>query len=86
MGITVYGAEWCHDTQRTREYLDGLGLPYEFVDIDVDSDGEEKVLEANEGKRRIPLVEVQFGTAEQLLRVPSNDQLRSVIERAEDAA
>jgi glutaredoxin len=85
MNITVYGAEWCHDTQRTREYLDGLGIGYNFVDIDEDSDGEEKVLDANDGKRRIPLVEVDSGEERQLLRVPSNEELQTIVDRAEAA-
>ena len=86
MEITVYGAGWCHDTQRTREYLDGLGIGYEFVDIDEDAVAEQKVLDANDGKRRIPLVEIRSGEERRLMRVPANEEMRNAIARDDKAA
>jgi mycoredoxin len=32
--IIVYGTRWCANTQRVRRYLDRLGVPYEYVDLD----------------------------------------------------
>jgi glutaredoxin-related protein len=34
--ITVYGTDWCGDTIRTIQHLDGLGVPYDYVDIEQD--------------------------------------------------
>lgn len=56
--VTVYGADWCGDTIRTLRHLDSAGVPYQYIDIDQDDAGEQKVIEFNNGKRRIPLVEV----------------------------
>lgn len=69
--ITVYGADWCGDTVRAKRALDDLGVHYTYIDIDSDSDGEKKVIEFNNGKRRIPLVEI----GDEKLSVPSRGEL-----------
>lgn len=69
--ITVYGADWCGDTVRAKRVLDDLGVEYTFVDIDQNKDGETKVIEFNQGKRRIPLVEI----GDERLSVPSRGEL-----------
>ena len=56
--ITVYGADWCEDTQRTRAQLDGLKIPYDYVDIDDDKQAEAMITRANGGKRKTPTVEL----------------------------
>ena len=33
--VIVYGTRWCAATQLVRRYLDRLGVPYEYVDLDV---------------------------------------------------
>jgi mycoredoxin len=74
--ITVYGADWCGDTVRTRRHLDRKGVDYEYVDVDEDSAGEKKVIEFNKGKRRIPLVEIASDDGEpRRLSVPSESEL-----------
>ena len=35
-GVKVYGADWCEDTRHAREYLDRLGVQYQYVDIEQD--------------------------------------------------
>ena len=35
--ITLYGTEWCSWTQKQRQYLDGKGLQYSFVNCDKQS-------------------------------------------------
>lgn len=69
--VIVYGADWCGDTVRAKRVLDDLGVQYTFVDIDENAEGEEKVIEFNNGKRRIPLVEV----GGEMLSVPSRGDL-----------
>jgi mycoredoxin len=34
--IVVYGTRWCAATQMVRRYLDRLGIPYRYVDMDFD--------------------------------------------------
>ena len=73
--ITIYGADWCGDTVRTKRHLDSKGVPYDFIDIDQDKDGETKVIEFNNGKRRIPLVEISSDDGTKSLSVPSATEL-----------
>lgn len=71
--VVVYGADWCGDTIRAKRYLDELGVPYTFVNIDENAEGEQKVVEFNNGKRRIPLVEI----GRERLSVPSRSELET---------
>jgi mycoredoxin len=73
--ITVYGADWCGDTRRTLKQLDTAGVPYNYINIDDDTEGEKKVIAFSKGKRRIPLVEV----GEKSLCVPSDAELASAL-------
>ncbi len=34
--VIVYGASWCAATQMVRRYLDRMGIPYEFRNMDTD--------------------------------------------------
>ena len=34
--IVVYGTRWCAATQMVRRYLDRVGIPYRYVDLDYD--------------------------------------------------
>jgi glutaredoxin len=43
MNVTVYGADWCEDTQATREDLDELGVPYRYIEVDHDPQAKEWV-------------------------------------------
>lgn len=78
--VTVYGADWCGDTMRTLRQLDQKGVAYDYVDIDDDADGEQKVIEFNRGKRRIPLVEIASDDGEtRRLSVPDEEELLRAI-------
>jgi glutaredoxin len=80
--ITVYGADWCGDTVRTLRQLDRANVPYDYVDIDSDEDGEKKVMDVNRGKRRIPLVEIASDSGEPTrLSVPSASELDRALEK-----
>lgn len=71
MEVKVYGAGWCEDTRHTREYLDSLGVVYEYVDIEQDERAAEWVREHNGGKERKPTLDV----AGQVLSVPTEHDL-----------
>jgi thioredoxin reductase (NADPH) len=70
--ITVYGAFWCPDCHRSKTFLGEHQIPYRWVDIEEDTDGERFVLEANRGKRRIPTLVLADGS---VLTNPSNAEL-----------
>jgi mycoredoxin len=57
--ITVYGADWCEDTQATRNHLDSLGVPYRYVNVERDASAEEWVKQQNGGKRKTPTVDIE---------------------------
>ena len=70
-GVKVYGADWCGDTRHTREYLDQLGVRYEYVDVEQDESAAAWVREQNGGKERKPTVDI----AGQVLSVPTDHEL-----------
>ena len=70
--ITVYGAYWCPDCHRSKQFLGEHQIPYNWVDIEQDKEGERFVIEANDGKRRIPTI--AFGD-NSILANPSNAEL-----------
>jgi thioredoxin reductase (NADPH) len=70
--ITVYGAYWCPDCRRSKQFLGEHQIPYSWVDIEQDRAGEQYVLERNNGKRIIPTIEFADGS---ILVEPSNAEL-----------
>ncbi len=70
--ITIYGAYWCPDCSRSKAFLGEHQIPYHWVDIEENSDGEAYVIKKNAGKRSIPTIEFGDGT---LLVEPSNAEL-----------
>ena len=73
--VTVYGADWCGDTKRTLQHLDGLGVAYDYVDVEQDEQASRWVKQHNEGKERKPTLKV----GEQVLSTPSNQELESAL-------
>lgn len=70
--LTVYGAYWCPDCRRSKQFLGEHQIPYRWVDIEQEPDGERLVIEKNGGKRIIPTVVFDDGS---FLTEPSNAQL-----------
>jgi thioredoxin reductase (NADPH) len=70
--VVVYGAYWCPDCRRSKKFLGEQFVPYRWVDIEQDMAGEAYVLEKNNGKRIIPLIEFQDGS---FLVEPTNAEL-----------
>lgn len=56
--IRLYTTRWCADCWRAKQFLNERGIRYEEIDIDEDVDAEDLVLRVNEGRRKIPTVEV----------------------------
>jgi thioredoxin reductase (NADPH) len=70
--ITVYGAYWCPDCHRSKQFLGEHQIPYEWVDVEEDAEGERYVIAANDGKRRIPTIVFGDGS---FLANPTNSAL-----------
>lgn len=75
--VKVYGADWCGDTQRALRQLDGLGVAYDYVDVEQDAEASSWVKEQNEGKERKPTIRV----GAQVLSTPSAQELESALRR-----
>ncbi len=56
--ITVYGTMWCGDCRRTKRFLEERGVIFREVNIDETPDAEELVLRVNDGRRKVPTIEV----------------------------
>ena len=70
--ITVYGAPWCPDCRRSKQFLGEQRIPYIWVDIDEDEEGRDRVQAVNDGKQIIPTIVFQDGS---ILVEPSNAEL-----------
>ena len=79
-GITVFGADWCGDTRRSRALLDRLGVPYAYVDVDEDEAASAWVVAHNNGRRRLPTIVV--GAGGPILAEPSDPELTAVLREA----
>ncbi|QCR20405.1 glutaredoxin family protein [Agrococcus sp. SGAir0287] len=53
--ITMFGAEWCRDCRRTKAQLNGLGVPYRYVDLEAEPDAVEVARDIS-GRTQIPVV------------------------------
>jgi glutaredoxin len=56
--LTIYTTTWCPDCRRAKSFLKERGVDYREVDIGEDESAEEIVINANEGKRKVPTLEV----------------------------
>ena len=70
--VTIYGAYWCPDCRRAKKFLGEQFVPYRWVDIEQDKEGEQYVLQKNNGKRIIPTIVFEDDT---FLVEPSNAEL-----------
>jgi glutaredoxin len=76
--VTVYGADWCGDTQRTRRHLDSLGVAYQYVNVEEDQQASAWVKQQNDGKERKPTVKIR----QQVLAEPSDPELEQALRQA----
>ncbi len=75
--VTVYGTSWCAETQRVRRYLDRIGIPYSFRDMDYDADAAHRVQWWTGGSLSHPTVQV----GGQVLVEPTLDELDWTLRR-----
>jgi mycoredoxin len=73
--VKVYGADWCGDTQRTLRHLDGLGVAYDYIDVEQDEQASHWVKQQNGGKERKPTLKL----GDKVLSVPSAQELERAL-------
>ena len=57
----MFGADWCSDCRRSKKLLDGLGVDYDYVDVEVVVDGADRA-KAISGRTQIPVIVFPDGT------------------------
>lgn len=77
--LTLYGATDCDDTERTRDHLHRLGIPFTEVNIDVDREAERFVIFINRGYRSTPTLVFGEGKRKIVLTEPTNEELEQVL-------
>lgn len=70
--VKVYGAPWCPDCRRSKQFLGEQRVAYDWIDINADSKGLRFVEELQGGGRTIPTIVFPDGSH---LLEPSNDEL-----------
>jgi glutaredoxin-like protein len=70
--MIVYGATWCPDCKRAKQFLNEQRIRYQWIDIERDKDGDTYVQKVNNGKRIIPTILFSDGST---LAEPSNAEL-----------
>ncbi len=75
--IKIYGTKWCGDTKRALRILDERGVPYDWIDIDKNPQGEKLVKETNHGNRSVPTIFFPDGS---ILVEPSNQALNDKLD------
>lgn len=73
MEIRMYGADWCGDCRRTKAQLDGLGVGYEYLDVEHDDARRDEAI-AIAGRQSIPVVVLPDGSH---MVEPSNPDLEA---------
>jgi len=56
--VVVYGRRWCAISKMVRRYLDRIGLPYEYVDLDLHPEAEARLRWLTGGPVHSPVVYV----------------------------
>ena len=54
--IKLYGTEWCSDCKRCKKFFGEQRIPYEFINIEEDSDGQAYVQKLQNGGLTIPTI------------------------------
>ena len=70
--IRMFGAPWCPDCKRAKQFLNEQRVPYEWNDIDRDEEAREYVQRINGGRQIIPTIVFSDGS---ILVEPSNAEL-----------
>ena len=58
MPLRVYTTSWCADCRNAKRFLQERGVPFEEINVDEDTEAEELVLRVNNGRRKVPTLEI----------------------------
>lgn len=70
--IIMYGADWCGDCRRAKQFFQTFGVEYEWINTDNNPEAQEIITKLNHGLRRIPTIIFEDGS---ILVEPTNLQL-----------
>lgn len=56
--IIMYTTGWCPDCFRAKSFMKDRGVAFREVNIEDDPQGEQIVMQANNGKRKVPTLKV----------------------------
>jgi mycoredoxin len=56
--IKMYTTSWCGDCRMAKMFLSERGIAYEEIDIETTPGAEEIVMQANNGKRKVPTLDI----------------------------
>ena len=56
--IKMYTTTWCSDCRCAKQYLNEHGIAYEEINIEEQGGAAERVMQINNGKRKVPTFEV----------------------------
>ncbi len=70
--IRLFGAPWCPDCKRSKQFLNEQRIPFEWLDIDQDEEARSYVQQVNNGKQIIPTIVFDDGST---LVEPSDAEL-----------
>ena len=71
-GITMYGADWCPDCKRAKQFFGEHRIEYHYIDIDNNAEAQARIEEINDGNQSIPTILFPDGN---VLVEPSNAEL-----------
>ena len=57
--IVLYTATWCGDCRRTKQFLKDRGVSFREVNVDESPEAEELIKRVNNGRRKLPTIEVE---------------------------
>ncbi|WP_305952004.1 FAD-dependent oxidoreductase [Emticicia oligotrophica] len=73
--ITMYGAAWCPDCRRTKDFLEKNQIAFEYINVDVSPEASAVVEGINNGKRIIPTLIIN----NEPYSNPQNHQLSKIL-------
>jgi glutaredoxin len=74
--ILVYGALWCSDCRRSKKFLTGQQVNFDWIDVENDPVAAETMQKINGGVQSIPTIVLPDG---QILIEPTNQALAEAL-------
>jgi len=78
--ITLYGADWCSDSERVQNYLANHQVPFDYIDIEIDKESAQVLEGMNQGKRITPTLVIN----DTPFANPTNELIASMLGINED--